>query len=861
MCAAYEKLHGVTFREPEVGLGNARTGALAGGGGVGDAGSGDSHRFGGGAAGGAGRYNAGLKPERWDRVVELFHAAGDLPREERRAFLEQAGGGDEELCRQVEKLLKENDEPSEFLAKSPFSESAPGEIEHYTLIEKLGEGGMGSVYQAWDHRLDRLVALKFLSPRLGADAEMKERFLNEAKITSALDHPNICTIFGIEETSNGRLCIAMAYYDGRTLRQLIDSSPLAPAEALGIAEQVARGLGRAHASGVVHRDLKPANVIVMPDGLAKVLDFGIAKFRGRPGLTEPGITIGTVAYMSPEQARGKTVDARTDLWALGVVLYEMLTGRLPFTGADDVAVLYAIVHEQPAPLNEAGEEWPPGLDGLLWRAMEKDPERRYQSAGEMIADIAKLRRGVAPVAAAPRPSVVVLPFANLSRSADHGFFGDGLTEELINALARAGGVRVVSRTTAFQFKDKAVDVREIGRKLKVAAAIEGSVRVDGNRVRITAQLVKVADGYQIWSERYDREIDDIFAVQDEIANTIVGTLKQRFGRPAHQTLVKKATGDRQAYELYLKGRHYCNNWTQTGLRRGVELFSQALERDAAFAKAQAGLAVAHLLRGFWGLAPPDEAWPKVRAAAGRALELDPDLGEAHAARAAVLAIEDWDWAGAAAGFGRASELNPAEPWVRNWYATLYLNPLGRIGEAIEEAGKALELDPLSPACYASLAWLHTNEGNYDEARRYAAEGIELAPTFLENHWALAEALMEAGRTDEALRALERPYGMARDSTLTLALLARAMKLAGREREAQRFLERMESLRGGSYVAPSHLAWAHMALGNVEAALDLLEAALEIREVLVLYLNVSPLFRKIAGEPRCQAMLRRMGLSA
>jgi len=411
-----------------------------------------------------------------------------------------------------------------------------------------------------------------------------------------------------------------------------------------------------------------------------------------------------------------------------------------------------------------GPGQPDGLE-ILRRVKADRPELPViilTGKGSVDAAVEAVQSGAAPrmsqsrAAQAERPpSVVVLPFANLSRGEQDEFFGDGLTEELINALSQAGGIEVVSRTTAFQFKGKASDVREIGRKLKVSTALEGSVRTDGNRVRITVQLVNVADGYQLWSGRYDRELDDIFAVQDEIAQTIVDTLQRHLKGRERKTLVRKPTDDREAYELYLKGRHHCNNWTGSGLERGIELFQQALARDESFAQAQIGLAEAYIMRGFWGLVSPRDAWSRVRTAAARALAIDDRLGEARAALASVLAVDDWNWAGSKAEFDQALELSPKAPWSRYWYATMYLVPQGRIEDAAGQTRRALELDPLSPAFHAAMAWFHSYAGEYGQSIRQAREGIELAPTFLENFWILASAHLHRGEAADALVVLEK----------------------------------------------------------------------------------------------------------
>ena len=449
----------------------------------------------------------------------------------------------------------------------------------YRIVSQLGAGGMGVVYQAHDPRLDRHVAVKLLPPDLTRDETAKQRFLQEAKAASALDHPNICTIHEINETEDGQLYLVMAHYEGETLKERIARGPLELDDAIDIATQVGEGLAKAHAAGIVHRDIKPANLMVTADGTVKILDFGLAKLAGTEGMTQTGTTVGTVAYMSPEQARGEGVDHRTDIWSLGVVLYEMSAGHPPFQGENLLSLADAIRGREPTPLTGAAST----LFGTLSRAMCKDVAQRYQVVPDMLDD---LRSGVstpAPLnrsATADIPSIAVLPFDDMSPQQDQRYFCDGMTEEIINALTAVERLRVASRTSSFQVKAKGLDMAEISARLKVGAVLEGSVRKAGSRLRVTAQLVDVRNDSHLWSERYDRDMEDVFAVQDEIAGSVVEKLKAKLLGQAEAPVVTRPTDDVEAYNLYLKGRFHLNKRTPDGFRKATDYFEQVIEKDA-----------------------------------------------------------------------------------------------------------------------------------------------------------------------------------------------------------------------------------------------------------------------------------------
>ena len=483
---------------------------------------------------------------------------------------------------------------------------APGTtLGPYRIVSQLGQGGMGVVYQAHDPRLDRDVAIKLLPPDLTRDEIAKQRFLQEAKAASALDHPNICTIFEINETDDGQLYLVMAHYEGETLKERIARGPLTLDDAIDMATQVGEGLAEAHGAGIVHRDIKPANLLVTKSGVVKILDFGLAKLAGSEGVTQTGTTVGTVAYMSPEQARGQEVDHRTDIWSLGVVLYEMLVGEPPFQGENLLSLSNAIMDGEPSLLTGASSS----AHSVVTKALNKDKARRYLSVTDLLAELRALRSGsdVATVVSAIQPdlpSIAVLPFDDMSPQKDQDYFCEGMAEEIINALTGLEGLRVAARTSSSQSKRQDLSVGQIGQQLNVGTVLEGSVRKAGNRLRITAQLINVSDGFHLWSERYDRDMDDVFAVQDDIARTVVEKLKVKLLGVADAPLVKKPTDNVEAYGLVLQGRYYGLKFTGSMFDKALKCFNQALSLEPTYAQAQAGIGLVHASRAMMGVAEP-----------------------------------------------------------------------------------------------------------------------------------------------------------------------------------------------------------------------------------------------------------------
>jgi serine/threonine protein kinase/tetratricopeptide (TPR) repeat protein len=709
----------------------------------------------------------------------------------------------------------------------------PGtKVSRYEIVEMLGSGGMGVVYKAEDTRLRRTVALKFLPPDLTRDPEAKKRFVQEAQTASSLEHTNICAIYEIDEAPDGELFIAMSCYDGETLDKKIKQGPMSVEEAVAVALQIAEGLGRAHEAGIIHRDIKPANIMVTPRGEVKILDFGLAKLAGQEKITRAGTTLGTVAYISPEQAHGKEADQRADLWSLGVVLYEMLAGRRPFEGERSLAIIYAILNTEPEPLGSVRSDLSPGLVRVVEKALMKDRDLRYKNASAMIADLKSVKLGLSAGPAAQgghehKPSIAVLPFADLSPMHDQEYLCDGISEDIINALNQVAGLRVPARTSSFAFRGKETDIREIGRALNVEKLLEGSVQKAGNRLRITVQLINIADGYHIWSERFDREMDDIFAVQDEISLAVVDRLKGEIKTGEKARVKKRYTESLEAYNLYLKGRWYYARRTVPAFEKAIECYEQAVRIDPKFALAYSGLADVYNDFMDYSDRPASEVYPKARAAVDKALELDDTLAEAYASLGLIRTEYEWDWEGAEEAFRKSIELSPGYPDAHLWYGTL-LTFLGRGDEACEQALLAMQLDPLSLPITRNTGAILAVTGRYEDAIKLLQRVIEMDPGYSYTNLFLGRAYLGLGMYEEAVEALRRERALALAPITGIdAWTGFIYAVWGKRDEAEALLA--EVVAGAKPGQASHVALIMFGLGYYEEALEWLEKAYEWHE--------------------------------
>jgi serine/threonine-protein kinase len=745
----------------------------------------------------------------------------------------------------------------------------------YVIERELGRGGSATVFLAHDRKHDRRVAIKVLLPEI-APAVSVERFLREIQIAARLMHPHIVPL--IDSGRAGDLpYYVMPFVPGESLRErLLRDQRLPVDDAIRIAREVADALNYAHAVGVVHRDIKPENIL-MASGHAVVADFGIGKAMSastgphrasgahdqpaRSHFTDAGFVLGTPAYMSLEQAAGDDMlDGRTDIYSLGVVLYEMLTGAPPFSGPSAQVTLARRFVEDAPPLRRLRPEASETTEAAVQRALMRDPADRFATAGEFGAALAAgaVTSAQPKAAADDAPSIAVLPFANMSADPDNEFFSDGMTEEIINALTRLRRLRVVARTSVFAFKGKAEDVRAIGGRLGVRTILEGSVRRAGGRLRITAQLINVADGYRLWFEQFDRESGDVFAIQDEIAQAIAKTLElSLFGGG----VVERAGGDPAAYELFLRARHMANRRTETSLHKAIDYYRSARERDTDYALAYSGEAEAWGLLAVYGAVAPAEAMPKAKEAARRAIALDPSRAEPHAALGMVRAAYDWDRPGAIAEFERAVQIDPQYPAGTQWLSTFVLTPAGRHEESLAAIRRCLLLDPLSPVLHMSLSGSLFYARRWADALAAADAALEVAPDFPLTHSFRGQSLSELGRHDEAVAALERAVQHSDRSPETVAALACVLARAGDAERARAEFARMVDSGRTRYVSLTLVAQVQSALDDKEQAFRALGRAVEERASDLIWIGVRPNFDPLRGDPRFRAALERVGLSA
>jgi serine/threonine protein kinase/Flp pilus assembly protein TadD len=743
---------------------------------------------------------------------------------------------------------------------------------------------MGVVYKAEDTRLNRFVALKFLSDSMAGDPGALARFRREAQAASALNHPNICVVYDIGE-ADGRTFIAMEYLEGTTLNH-ISGRPLEVVPFLEVSLGVVDALEVAHARGMIHRDIKPANIFITNRGHAKILDFGLAKITlqqdvldahtlSRPPeapecLTSPGTTLGTIAYMSPEQVRGEELDSRSDLFSLGAVMYEVVTGQRAFSGNTSWVVFDSILHNTVTPLLRVNPRMPAEVERIISAALMKDRALRYQSAADLRKDLGRLKREMESGrvflagAASHRPriskiidSLAVLPFVNVG-DPENEYLSEGITASLINVLATLPKLRVMSQSTVFRFKGRESDPQLIGRELGVRAVLAGRMSQRGDSVLIGTELVDVATGSQLWGAQYNRKPGDIFAIQEAIAHEIAKQLQPRLTRENKKRLVTRHTDNVEAYQLYLKGRYHWNRWTKDGFNKGIDCFQRAVAEDPGYALAYAGLADSYVLLGWNCHLSPMEAFGKAKAAAMNALRFDADLAQARTSLAAVAWLHDWHWLEARVEFKRSLQLAPTYPTANHWYAE-YLGTMGRFEEAIAEIRRSQELDPLSLIINAAVGWVFYYARRYEEAIEQLRKTLELDPNYCVAHWILGLVYRKLGRYEEAVAHGEKAAVMSGDSPLMRAALAHTYGLAGRTREALEVMDSLTSLAKREYIASYFLAGIHIGLGENDRALERLEAAYEEKSHWLIYLHIDPGLDSLRADIRFESLKHRVGL--
>lgn len=754
-------------------------------------------------------------------------------------------------------------------------------ISHYRVVEKLGGGGMGVVYRAEDLRLGRQVALKFLSAELSSHPLALERFRREARAASALNHPNICIIHDVDE-AEGVPFLAMELLQGKTLRQKA-ATPFNAEEILDLGIQVAEGLAAAHSKGIVHRDIKPENIFVTGQGQVRILDFGLAKLELEAGhesetagdatqqvLTSPGVALGTAAYMSPEQVLGKPLDSRTDVFSLGAVLYELAYGERAFQGTTSGAVFDAILHTHPQPIQRDGAAIPKELDRIIARALEKDSEVRYQSAADMAADLKRLRRDLQSSTsrrAAPGAgrtgrkrsltAIAVLPFENASGDPAYEYLSDGLTESIIDELSQLKKVSVAARSTVFRYKGRDTDPKALGRELNVGAVIAGRVNRRKDALTIAVEMVDATTGLRLWGERYSRSSDDIFLIQDDIAAQVRNQLRTALGEKSAAPR-RKHVPNTAAYEAYLKGRYYWNKRTEAELRKGAQFFEQAIALDPTYAPAYGGLADFHIVLGWYSYVPPGDSFPRARAAANKALELDSQLAEPHASMGFVSLLYEWEGQAAEAHFLQALRLNPRYATAHQWYADC-LAATGRLDKARLEIESARELDPLSIIINWNVGWILHFSRKYEDAVAQFRSTLDLDPNYLVTRMFLGQAYLQQNKFEDAHREFQSAVDLSGGAAFALGLLGHCQALAGEKNQALRLLEKLHHLSQERYVSPDFMAWIHLGLGDLDETFRYLREAYEKRSNWLVWLGPDPRYDVLRPDPRFQQLLNDVGL--
>jgi len=774
----------------------------------------------------------------------------------------------------------------------------------YQVIEELGKGGMGKVYKVLDTKIKEKIALKLIRAEVASNKECIERFSNELKLARKIGHRNVCRMFDLGE-DKGTYFITMEYVPGQNLKGLIrQSKQLAIGTAITIAKQICQGLAEAHRLGIIHRDLKPSNIFIDNEGNVRIMDFGIACSLQAKRITGDGIMIGTPEYMSPEQVEGKDVDPKSDIYSLGIILYEMVTGRVPFEG--DTPFTIGMKHKGETARNpkEFNAQIPDDFSRMIMKCLEKDRAKRYQIADDVLSELTKIEDGLTTTArpAAPqktkfravrgfpwrRPfiiagvlllliaavaavlivagrgpetidSLAVLYFESTTASPEARELGDGITESLINKLQDLPSLKkVIASSSVARYKGQDIDPKKVGAELGVSAILMGKIRKAGEGVTINVELVKAKDGSLIWSQPYKQGLADVFVLQEDISRGISEKLGLNFSKQEKERLAKRSTDNAEAYQAYLKGRFYWDKRTKEGLLKGLEYFQKAIDADPGYALAYSGLADSYILLGRYSFLPPHEAMPKGKAAALKALAIDDSVGEAHNSLAFEKRYYEWDWAGSEREHKRAIELSPNYATAHHWYA-LFLSVLGRHDEAIIEMRRALELDPLSLIINTNVAWCYYFARRYDEAIGQFQKTLEMDPNYALVHSRLGDTYVQKGMSREAISELGKAVSLSPYSTEILAHLGYAYGISGNRDEAGKILEKMLGDSAKLYVSQYDLALVFLALGQKDKALDHLERAYEERASYLTIIKVDPWLDGLRSEPRFKALLAKLKL--
>jgi serine/threonine protein kinase/tetratricopeptide (TPR) repeat protein len=800
-------------------------------------------------------------------------------------------------------------------------------VSHYRILEKLGGGGMGVVYKAEDLRLGRYVSLKFLPADLSRDPQAIERFQREARAASSLNHPHICTIYDVDQY-DGHHFIVMEFLEGQTLKHRISGKPMDLGQVPEYGYQMADALEAAHAKAIIHRDIKPANIFITNRGQVKLLDFGLAKLvperRGRARaaqlstafsnttqdahLTSDGVTLGTVAYMSPEQVRGEDLDERTDLFSLGLVLYEMATGHQAFTGNTSGVVFDAILNRAPTPPVRLNPAVPIQLELIISKALEKDRHLRYRTASDLRADLQRLKRDTDSARALPSTaaqvtrrtlrrhwphliwagvlsvalllfgfnvgnlrdrtfsgtgqaridSIAVLPFANVSNDPKTEYLSDGITESLINSLSQLPNITVMSRNTVFRYKAQATDPEKVGQDLGVSAILTGRLIQSGDDLMISVSLEDVKNRRQIWGEQYNRKISSLVSVQQEIASDIYGRLRPKIEGEEKKLLAKRPTEDVEAFQLYLQGLFYWNKWTQGDFKKAADFFTEAVQKDPRYALAYSGLADTYSQLGNAGYLPPSEAWPKAKGAAMQALEIDDSLPEAHTSLGLVKEHFQWDWAGAEQEFKRAIELNPNSATAHHWYGD-YLANMGRSEQGLRETTKAKDLDPLSPIINTTLGWQLYLAGKNDAAADQLRSVLDIDAKFAPARRILEEVYAQMGKHKEAVSEREKILALSGSPELAASIEEDFAK-SGYKGVLRSWLDGLTEISKYGYVSPYSIAQAYVRMDEKEKTFEWLQKAFEEHDSGLVSVAVEPIFQPVRSDPRFKDLVKRMKLA-